>query len=338
MEAAMTRDGILVGGSCSDHTETGQTAMIDGKPVVLVTGATGFVGRNLVPALAGSGWLVRPVRRQGSRDPNAVVIDSIGPSTDWNRALSGVDAIVHLAARVHHPGDENNAEIYRAVNTEGTLRLASEAAKAGVREFIHVSTILVNGSGTNGRAPFREDDVPNPRGIYGESKAAAEAGLKAIAGDSTMNITVVRPPLIYGHGAGGNFALLLGAVRRGIPLPLASIRNRRGFLAVENLVSFIQHRLGQSGRGFEIFLLADDKQVSTPEFIRSIAAACGRKARLFPLPISIMDWLCVVGGRPEARESVLGSMEIDTSKARATGWRPVFSLDEGLKAALRKPA
>jgi UDP-glucose 4-epimerase len=311
--------------------------MIDGRAAVLVTGATGFVGKTLVPALAGSGWLVRPVERQRSGDPNAVLVDSIGPRTNWREALSGVDAVVHLAARVHHPGEENNAQLYHAVNTEGTLRLARDAAKAGVREFIHVSTILVNGSSTNGRAPFRENDLPNPRGVYGQSKAAAEVGLEAISRDTTMNITIIRPPLIYGSGAGGNFRLLLTAIRRGVPLPFASIRNRRGFLAVENLVSFIQHRLAQPGSGFETFLLADDEQVSTPEFIRGIATACGREATLFPMPISVLNLLCIVGGRPEIRNSVIGSMEIDTSKARATGWRPRLSLGEGLKAASRKP-
>jgi UDP-glucose 4-epimerase len=313
-------------------------AMSGDNPVVLVTGATGFVGRNLVPALAGSGWRVRPLARQGSGNPNAVVVDSIGPLTDWREALSGVDAVVHLAARVHHPRDEANGEIYRAVNTEGTLRLATAAAKAGVRDFIHVSTILVNGSSTDGRGPFREDDRPNPRGIYGETKAAAEAGLKAISKSSSMNTTVIRPPLVYGAGAGGNFALLHRAIRHGLPLPFASIHNRRGFLALRNLISFIEYRLAHPESGFEIFLVADDEQVSTPEFVRGIATACGRKARLFPTPISVLGLLGVICGRPEIRDSLIGSMEIDTSKARATGWRPSLSLDEGLKAALGEPA
>jgi UDP-glucose 4-epimerase len=303
----------------------------------MVTGATGFVGGHLVPALAGAGWQARPAERQRSGAPHAVVVGSIGPHTDWSVALSGVGAVVHLAARVHHPGDEQNAEIYRALNIEGTLRLAAEAARAGVRDFIHVSTILVNGSSTDGRGPFREDDRPNPRGIYGQSKAAAEAGLKTLAGSGAMNITVIRPPLIYGPGAGGNFALLRNAIRRGIPLPFASIRNRRGFLAVENLVSFILYRLAHPGSGFEIFLLADDEQVSTPEFIRCIAAAGGRKARLFPMPGSMLNLLGIASGRPEIRNSLIGSMEIDTSRAHATGWRPPVSLDEGLKAALGKP-
>jgi UDP-glucose 4-epimerase len=306
------------------------------RPKVLVTGATGFVGRNLVPALIAGGWQVRPVERQRSGNPDAVVVDSIGPLTDWDEALSGVEAVVHLAARVHHPGDAHNAGIYRAVNTEGTLRLAADAAKAGAREFIQVSTILVNGSSTDGRGPFREDDVPHPRGIYGESKAAADAGLENIAADGRMNITVVRPPLIYGQGAGGNFRLLQGVIRRGLPLPFASIRNRRGFIAVENLVSFITHRLAHSGGSFEIFLVADDEQVSTPEFIRRIGAACGRKSRLLPMPIAMLNLLGTMSGRPEIRDSLIGSMEIDTSKARATGWRPQLSLDEGLRAACRE--
>jgi UDP-glucose 4-epimerase len=305
-----------------------------GQPVVLVTGATGFVGRNLIPVLTGGGWLVRPAVRQRSGNPDAAIVDSIGPHTDWSTALPGVDAVVHLAARVHHPGDEANAEIYRAVNTEGTLRLATAAAQAGVREFIHVSTILVNGSSTDGRGPFREDDVPRPRGIYGETKAAAEAGLKSIAGDSAMNVTVIRPPLIYGPGAGGNFRLLVAAIRRGVPLPLASIRNRRGFLSVDNLNSFIAHRLAHPGSGFAIFLVADDEQVSTPQFVRAIGAACGRKARLFPMPAPLLNMLGVAVGRPEIRNSLVGSMEIDTTKARATGWRPVVSLEDGLKAAV----
>jgi len=307
-------------------------------PAVLVTGATGFVGRHLVPFLARNGWRVRAAVRRPGGGPNAVVIDSMGPDTDWTAALSGIDAVVHLAARVHHPRDDANAALYHAVNTEGTLRLARQAEQAGVRHFINVSTILVNGGSTDGRGPFREDDPPHPRGIYGETKAAAEAGLAAMAKPGGMCITVVRPTLVYGAGAGGNFALLQRAVRYGIPLPFGAIRNRRGFLAVENLVSFIQYRLEHPTGGFETFLLADDDQVSTPDFIRGTAAACGRSARLVPVPVAVLGWLCTLSGRPELRGSVIGSMEIDTSKARATGWRPAVSLADGLKAALGQPA
>ena len=303
--------------------------------LVLITGATGFVGRHLVPALSDQRWQVRSAQRQRASTPEVAQIDSIGPMTDWSGALRGVDAVVHLAARVHHPGEENNLAIYQAVNTDGTLKLAAEAARAGVKDFIHVSTILVNGSSTDGRGAFNENDPPNPRGIYGRSKAAAETGLERIARDSSMNVTIIRPPMIYGHCAGGNFALLARAVQRNIPLPFASIRNRRSFLAVENLVSFIQHRLAHPSK-FETFVLADDQQVSTPEFIRRIAAASGHVPLLFPVPQVALNLLCVASRRPEARDSLLGSMEIDTSKALETGWRPRVTLTEGLQLALRR--
>ena len=243
--------------------------------------------------------------------------------------------MVHLAARVHHPREEHASEIYRTINTEGTLHLARCAAKAGVRQFIYLSTILVNGASTDGRAPFREEDPVMPRGVYGLSKAAAETGLEAMAKDTDMSITVVRPPLIYGPGALGNFRLLVKAAERGVPLPFGSIRNRRAFLGVENLASFIVHRLTHPGGKFDVFLVADDEQVSTPEFIRRIATAMGRKPRILPFPLFALKALFRMTGRSEASDSVAGSQEVDTSKALETGWRPPVSLDEGLRNTLK---
>jgi UDP-glucose 4-epimerase len=211
--------------------------------------------------------------------------------------------------------------------------LARCAANVGVRRFIFVSTILVNGRTTEGRAPFRESDILTPRGVYGNSKAAAETGLKAIAHDSGMCVTVIRPPMIYGAGARGNFKLLARAVKRGIPLPFASIRNRRAFLAVENLDSFIVDRLAHAGGEFDVFLLSDDEPVSTPEFIRRLASASGTTPRLFSMPMPALSLLLKVSGRPEARDSIVGSLELDISKALATGWRPKFTLDEALRYA-----
>jgi UDP-glucose 4-epimerase len=308
--------------------------MTDTRPVVLVTGAGGFVGRHLVPVLAGEGWHVRRAVRTLSGSDDEVSIGSIGPATDWQAALAGVEAVVHLAARVHHPGEESAGELYRAVNTEGTLQLARCAAAAGVRRFVHVSTILVNGSSTDGRAPFREDDIPAPRGVYGNSKAAAESGLKRLAETVDMRIAVIRPPLIYGAGALGNFRLLVRAIQRGIPLPFGAIRNRRAFLGVENLTSFIANRLSDAERKFDIFLVADEMQISTPAFVRQIARAAGRTARLVPVPVPALQVLLKMSGRPEARDSLIGSMEIDVSKVAATGWRPQLSMEEGLRRAV----
>jgi UDP-glucose 4-epimerase len=311
--------------------------MSDGRLVVLLTGANGFVGRNVAPALAANGMIVRQAMRKRLSEPNTVTIDTIGPETSWEEALRGVDAVVHLAARVHHPREEHAAEIYRTINTDGTLHLARRAAKAGVRQFIYLSTILVNGGSTDGRSPFREEDPVMPRGVYGLSKAAAEAGLEAIASDTEMSITVIRPPLIYGAGALGNFRLLVKAVEGSVPLPFGSIHNRRAFLGVENLASFIVHRLTHPGGKFDVFLVADDERVSTPEFVRRIAKALGRKPRIVPFPLFALKALFRISGRSEASDSVAGSLEVDTSKALKTGWRPPFSLDEGLRALCAQP-
>jgi UDP-glucose 4-epimerase len=310
--------------------------MKDRRSIVLLTGANGFVGRNIAPVLMANGLILRQAVRKLSHSENAVIIDAIGPQTDWEEALLGVDAVVHLAARVHHPREEHATEIYRSINTNGTLHLAHCAVKAGVRQFIYLSTVLVNGSSTEGRPPFREDDHLAPRGIYGMSKAAAEAGLQAMAKDTDMAITIIRPPLIYGVGALGNFRLLAKAVERGIPLPFGSIRNRRAFLGVENLASFIVHRLTHPGSKFDVFLVADDEQVSTPEFVRRIAKAFGKKPRVAPFPIFALKALFSISGRSEASDSVVGSLEIDMSRALKTGWRPLHSLDEGLRRSFPK--
>jgi UDP-glucose 4-epimerase len=199
--------------------------MNERKPVVLVTGASGFVGRHVVPALAREGWSIRRAVRKPEGMDDEVVIETIGPETDWQAALQGVDAVVHLAARVHHKHEEHAVQLYRNVNIAGTLHLARSAATAGVRQFIFISTVLVHGRSNEGRGPFSEDDVLTPRGLYGMSKAAAEAGLKTLARDSAMKVSVIRPPLVYGAGAKGNFALLTRAVNLGLPLPFAAIRN-----------------------------------------------------------------------------------------------------------------
>ncbi len=311
--------------------------MTDARPLVLVTGATGFVGRHLVPVLVQAGWRVRCAVRTPTGNSDEVLIGSIGPDTDWQAALHGVEAVVHLAARVHHPGEEHAGEIYRTVNTEGTLQLARCAAAAGVHQFIHLSTILVNGSHTNGRAPFREDDIPAPRGVYGKSKAAAEAGLKDIAEGVKMGVTIIRPPLIYGAGALGNFRLLVKAIQLGMPLPFAAIRNRRAIPGVENLASVIANRLSAAGSKFDVFLVADEMQISTPEFVRQIARAAGGTAHLISVPIKVLQVLLKMSRRSVAQDSLISSMEIDGSKVDATGWRPPLSMEEGLRRALSSP-
>lgn len=313
--------------------------MSESKPLALVTGANGFIGQHLVQTLEHAGWDVRSVvRRSGGRN-GEVVIGTIGPSTDWRAALSGVDHVVHLAARVHRKQEEHAVDLYRGVNLEGTLQLARCAATSGVRHFIFVSTVLVHGRSSDGRPPFRETDNLTPHGLYGLSKAAAEAGLKALASETTMKISVIRPPLVYGAGAKGNFALLNRAIRLGLPLPLASIRNQRAFVAVQNLNSFILWLLvhPDSAADFDTFLVADEEHVSTPEFIVRMARAAGKSPRLFGVPPRLLVKLLRLLGKRDIRESLLGSLELDLSKVMSTGWRPIVSMDEALHLALSAP-
>ncbi|MET3361484.1 MULTISPECIES: NAD-dependent epimerase/dehydratase family protein [Bradyrhizobium] len=304
---------------------------------VLVTGANGFIGRHVTPTLEREGWSVRRAVLHSEGIDNEVVIESIGPNTDWSAALEGIDCVVHLAARVHHKYEEHAVQLYHDVNTAGTLHLARRAAMAGVHHFIFVSTVLVHGRSNDGRAPFSEVDLPTPQGLYGKSKAAAEAGLRALARESAMKISVIRPPLVYGAGAKGNFALLTRAVNLGLPLPFAAIQNRRAFLAVQNLSSFIFYRLAHPDRegNFDIFLIADHEQVSTPEFIERLAMASNKKPRLLSVPPKLLCRLFDLIGQQGIQDSLIGSLQLDTSKAIATGWRPQVPLDEGLRLALQ---
>jgi UDP-glucose 4-epimerase len=302
------------------------------RPVVLLTGASGFIGRHLAPVLRDQGWIVRRVVRRPPLGSDDVLIPSIDGQTNWDAALRDVDAVVHLAGRVHHPESDGEHSLYHSLNRDGTVRLAECTAEAGIAHFLYMSTILVNGHG-----PFREDDVPAPKGLYPISKAEAERGLAAIAETTNLKITVIRPPLVYGPSALGNFRRLLDAIQAGLPLPFAGIRNRRAFVAIENLISFITLRLGRPEGSFEVFLIADNEQVSTPEFARRIAKACGGRARLFPLPAGLLAMFFRLTGRPEFGDSLLGSLEIDIAKARGTGWKPKVALDDGLRSAVQDP-
>jgi UDP-glucose 4-epimerase len=244
---------------------------------------------------------------------------SLGASTDWRAALNGVDAVVHLAARAHRSISVQRRETdqYFSVNVDGTIRLAHCAADAGVRHFIFLSSVAVNGSTTDGRPPFNEDDIPSPTTVYGRSKAAAEEGLAKLAASSSLRVTAIRAPMIYGDGAGGNFDRLASAVRAGIPLPFSLVCNNRAFLGIDNLNSFIAHRLSAPAPSyFDVFLLSDDQHISTPAFISELAKACIRPPRLFPTPIPLLRILL---RHLNLSDALLGSLEMEITKARATG-------------------
>ena len=307
----------------------------------LITGVTGFVGSALVHRLRADGVGVRgAVRREvassGSFEP--VMVGAVDRATEWANALTGVDAVVHLAARVHVM-DEPEADplvAFRRVNVEGTLRLARQAAETGVRRFVFVSSVKVNGEETPVGQPFRETDQPGPGDPYGVSKREAEDGLLALSAETGLEVVIIRPPLVYGPGVGANFGSLLRWVHKGVPLPLGAVtQNLRSLVALDNLVDLIVTCLEHPAAAGETFLVADGDDVSTAGLLRKVGNALGRPARLVPMPVWMLRAGATALGKREMARRLLGSLQVDASKAREVlGWVPPVSLDEGLRRAV----
>ena len=305
---------------------------------VLVTGATGFVGRALCNQLSAIGHTVIPAVRHGSGLPNEVVTSDIGSSTDWRMALAGCDAVVHLAARVHmiREAERDPLALYRRTNTEATLNLARQAAQARVKRFVFISTIKVNGEGRD--APYRETDAPAPEDEYALSKWEAELGLHRIAQETGLEVVILRPPLVYGPGVKANFRRLIETVARGWPLPLGAVRNRRSLLYLGNFVDAIRLCLEHPGAAGQTFLLDDGEPVSTPQLIRALAAAMRRPARLLPVPPWLLEFAGALLGKRAAVTRLTGSLYVDSSMIRSRlGWAPPFSMEVGLAATVAEP-
>jgi len=302
---------------------------------VLVTGATGFVGTALCDTLAAFGYEVVPAVRSKSGSPHEVVVGNLDASTDWRPALTGCDVVIHLAARVHVMNDEaqDPLALYRATNTEATLNLARQAAQAGVKRFVFISTIKVNGEGSD--VPYRETDVPAPEDAYAISKWEAEQGLQRIAADTGLEVVILRPPLVYGPGVKANFLRLLRTVGRGWPLPLGAIRNRRSLLYLGNFVDAIQVCVEHPAAAGQTFLLDDGEPVSTPELIRALARAMGRPARLPAVPVGVLALAGALLGKRAAVARLTGSLFVDSSLIRSRlGWTPPYTMGQGLDATV----
>lgn len=302
-----------------------------GEPVI-VTGAGGFVGRRLCEVLVGRGENVIALTRHSVHS-----VGEINGATDWSQVLSAGATVVHLAARAHVL-DKHGAQDWQAfheVNVAGTRRLASAAASTGVRRLVYVSSIGVLGTATTGRAAFSAEDEPAPVEPYGRSKWEAELALQEVAEQTGLEVCVIRPPLVYGPDAPGNFARLVGLVRRGVPLPLGAVQNRRSLVALDNLVDLISVCLRHPAAADNTFLVADGTAVSTPDLIRSIAGAMGRRARLLPVPVGVLR----LGGRALGKsaevERLVGSLEVDiTHTCDTLGWTPPIDMQEGLRRAV----
>lgn len=304
---------------------------------VLVTGATGFVGTALVDRLVRDGrFTIRAVVRRDARGLPAHVERTPGEldaGWNWQDGLADVNTVVHLAARVHVMRDRTADPLaeYRRVNVAGTLNLARQAARAGVRRFVALSSVKVNGeSGT-----YSESDPPAPEDAYGVSKLEAEVGLRAIAAGTSMEIVIVRAPLVYGPRVRANFDMLMRAVARGIPLPFGAAGNRRSFVGVDNLVDFIVTCMEHPAAANDTFFVSDGEDLSIADLIRRLARAMGRPARLVPIPSSVLSAAAALAGQRHLARRLLGSLCVDITKARQRlAWVPPVSVDEGLRRAV----
>ncbi len=308
----------------------------------LITGGNGFVGRALTSHVLASGCEVRLSLRQPTRlgqsvDVETVEIGSLSLKNDWTAALRDVDRVVHLAARVHVMNDNSSDPMaeFRRVNVEGTANLARQAAAAGVRRFVYLSSIKVNGEFTQEGRPFTANDAPAPKDPYGVSKHEAEQWLRQIATETGMEVVIIRPPLVYGSGVKANFESMMRWLSRGVPLPLAAVtQNRRSLVALDNLVDLIVTCLSHSAAANQTFLVSDGEDLSTAGLLRRIGAALGHPTRLFYVPPSMLKLGSHLANKPGIYQRLCGSLQLDIAKTRQLlGWTPPVSVDEGLRRA-----
>jgi nucleoside-diphosphate-sugar epimerase len=308
------------------------------KGVVLVTGATGFVGHFLCNRLLAEDFSVCGTLL-ASESPSSLVdgvepvtVELLGADTQWSHALAGVDTIIHLAARVHIMDDPSSDPLteFRKVNVEGTARLAREAAKAAVKRFIFISSIKVNGE--ESETPYTPDSPPNPSDPYGISKWEAEQVLREIEDETGLEVVIIRPTLVYGPGVKANFLNMMRILCRGIPLPLASITNKRSLIYVGNLVDALATCATHPEATGKTYLVSDGEDVSTPELLRRTALALGVPVRLFPTPAFLMKLVGKLTGKSGAVNRLAGSLTVDSSKIRQElAWVPPFTLEDGLR-------
>lgn len=309
--------------------------------MILITGATGFVGKAVVCRLLADDetqHVAVTIRSGGQKWPERVrqhLGGDLDASTDWSAALAGISSIIHCAARVHVMTDtaQNPLHEFRRVNVQGTLNLARQAASSGVRRFVFVSSIGVHGAETFGK-PFTAQDLVSPHSPYALSKYEAEQELQLLSVETGMEVVIIRPPLVYGSGAPGNFGSLMRWLQRGVPLPLGAIHNQRSFVALDNLVDLVITCLTHPNAPRQIFLVSDGEDISTTELLRRMGRVLNRPARLIPMPASLLKFAGTIVGKRDVVQRLCGSLQVDIEKTRQLlEWSPPLTLDQGLKKA-----
>jgi nucleoside-diphosphate-sugar epimerase len=308
---------------------------------LLITGANGFIGRALISKLAlQTNYFIRAsVRKKTIQFPRQIeVFENMEASgnTNWTDALRGVDIVIHLLARVHVMDEEAADPLleFRNINVNATIALAKLAAKQGIKRFIFLSTVKVNGESTSNK-PFSEFDLPHPQDAYAISKWEAEEALKKISKDTGMELVIIRSPLVYGPNVKANFLKMMQFIKRGIPLPLGAIQNKRSLISIDNLVDFITTAISHPKAAHQTFLISDDEDISTTDLLRRIGKHIGKPVRLIPLHPKILSFLFKILGRQDFGDRLLGSLEVDITKAKKLlAWSPPKTLDEGLRATV----
>lgn len=307
----------------------------------LVTGANGFIGSSLCMALVHLGRQVVPAMRctlpKWAREMSGFRISAMNSDTDWRRGLQGCCSVIHCAALVHVMRNQVAGPLhaYREVNVGGTLNMARQAAALGVKRFVFLSSIKVNGEQSPIGHAFTSSDVPNPVDPYGVSKHEAEEGLRRIAAQTGMEVVIIRPVLVYGPGVKGNFLSMMHWLENGIPLPLGAIDNMRSLVALDNLIDLIVTCLSHPAAANQTFLVSDGKDISTTELLNRTASALGVKAHLLPVPAGLLTAGAWLVGKRSTAQRLLGSLQVDITKTRdLLGWNPPVSVDEGLRRAV----
>lgn len=312
------------------------------KEIVLrlfVTGSSGFVGHQLVEQANALGWSVIRHRRRALNDALATdIVCDINKNTDWMSVLGNVDCIVHCAARVHQMKDNepDSQRAYDTVNIDGTINLARQAVKAGVKRFIFISSIKVNGESTECGRLFTSDVKSEPDDLYGRSKYWAEKELKELSNKTGLELIIIRPPLVYGPSVKANFLSMMHLVKKKIPLPLGALKNRRSFVFIDNLIDLICLCCSHSKAPGHVFLVSDDYDVSIADLLKSIAKAMNTRSYLIPVPEFMLRFVLVMVGKRQVAERICSSLQLDISQTKEVlGWTPPYSFDEGIDKTVK---